>query len=394
MKAYLQPLVCVCLACAAALCGATNQPDRVLAAAQAARDEQVLRDATVKGALARARAQVAESALLQRYAITSNDVERIVSREAYTKVQRDRAFQDLWSRAKPDPADSATRFLFLPFPSGLKYAVEDVEQEPSGRYAISLISLEKRNWQTKDQAGAYPDHTLEAIENALLPGLVDLKQLRIITSPNAKGAEKYRKRQILESGKWVIPVMVKSGGYILVNSPIRIYVQNLENPQEAPVIYGPGKLVQEQPGSADSQDGENIVTIDVCLLRPITPDAETGQFLSDWYLDYRRGTEAADQQKKLTKDDWIGLYQRYMAVEGLMAAGSKAPAGRMPGWSQVWEVEVQGERHLLLTGSTLTPSREPRAMRVLMVRAFEEFNDEKGFQRTPLVLAQLPEPAP
>lgn len=371
------------------LTGQVTNPAAPAVAADVLQKEQAVRAAAVQAALTHARDQVRESDFLRRYAVSSGDVERIASIEKYTKVQRDRAFQDVWSRARPDPVDPNLRWFFLPFPAGLKYVVDEVEQEKSGRYVVSLFALEKTNWQAKEMEGAYPDKTLEEIENAILPGFVHLRYLRIVTAPNAKGAENVQKKQVVASGKWVIPVSLQPGGFFHVDNPIRIYVKDFEHLHEAPETFGPGKPMKDQPPSPPGVADERVVTIDATLLRPVAPDAETAHFLSDWYIDYRRSAEARDLQKKKTSEDWVALYLRYNSVEDRLAELGRTGDDGMPAWSHVWEIEVNGEKHLLLTGRVFPAGREEKKMRVRIAEVLEEFNDEKKFQRTPLVLADL-----
>jgi hypothetical protein len=182
-----------------------------LAKELAEQQKQAVVAEAVRTAMDQAEAQVRRSKLLSRYPITSNHVLRARS-HTYTEVQRDRALQELWNRARVNPRNDRFRGFFLPLPRGLPYIVEDVRQTKAGDYIISLKANEARDGKKED--GVVPEGTFEAVGSALglqaLSG--QLSYVRLVVPGHDRNVEDFQKKQVVTSEGWIIPVIITDTG--------------------------------------------------------------------------------------------------------------------------------------------------------------------------------------
>lgn len=173
------------------------EEDKRVREAQAQQEAQAVSEQAVKAALDRVTVQIAQSKLLTKYLITSNDIDRTRSPK-YTTVQRDSAFSELWDRALPTPAAKNIRALFAPIPNGLKYVIHDVTSNKKGNYVIRL-DMDK---------GELPSGMERKLAATL--GLSSLTRIILLVPGDDPEVANLSKKQSITSDAWFIPIILDS----------------------------------------------------------------------------------------------------------------------------------------------------------------------------------------
>lgn len=126
------------------------------------------------------------------------------------------------------------------------------------------------------------------------------------------------------------------------------------------------------------------VTMNLRVLRQILRQDPHVFRLGTWYFDYQRSCGAGHKSDQKTENADV-LYLNNLNMAGtLMVANSEVGLSNVP-CEYIWEVESDGQLHLLMTEDRLSPS-STGSTKVWVVKVLAEFADSKGFQRTPAIL--------
>lgn len=372
------------------------------------RDRQAAQDAAllqgrlsltqfVKDAAARTRAQASGSTLLKNYPLTNEEVRR-ASADEYTSIQKQAVLQKLLSRAKPSAFVNRPPALFLPFPSGLKYIVTDVENQSAGDFLVHLDLHETEN-SDSSAPGALPKGAGEELLEALYPDVpaITFGSVTLLVPRTDKSVAGLRKGQVVTSGEWIITVIIRPDGNIHGDEFIIRSELELEE-----LIAGSESMLQEPTGTVPEQDlvpqgvagtkaakhfEKNAeVVMNLRVLRQIIRKDPHAFRLGAWYFDYQSscgGHHKSDNKVENEPD----LYRNQLNMDGtLMVLESEAGESNVP-CDYIWEIESEGQLHLLMTKDRLSPSdSEMGPTKVRVVKSLVSFIDSKGFQRTPTVL--------
>ena len=104
------------------------------------------------------------------------------------------------------------RGLFMPLPSGIKYAVRDVEQEKNGNYTVTLSVADGQD--AGAAGGSLSKESCRAIDKALAPGFVNVGLVRLLVPESSGDVADLSKGQVVTSGDWIITVVISSDGRI------------------------------------------------------------------------------------------------------------------------------------------------------------------------------------
>lgn len=126
------------------------------------------------------------------------------------------------------------------------------------------------------------------------------------------------------------------------------------------------------------------VVMNLRVLRELIRQDPHAFMLGKWYFEYQISCGVNPRRDQKTEKETI-LYWSSLDMTGtLMVNKSEVGMSNVP-CDHIWEVESDGQLHLLMTEDRLSPS-EMGSTKVWVVRALAEFADSKGFQRTPAIL--------
>ena len=176
--------------------------------AEVAEDPEVAKKEWVTRSLEAAKAQTAASSILQKYTITAEDI-RTVRNPDLTGAQKEEALNALRKRGLTNPARGS--YFFLPFPAGLRYCVAGVQRNPYGGYFLKLTSTPPARNPPKE--ALTPRDALGETAKAICEPLGDfLSDPTVCVSDADAGTAALRKGEAIESGAWLIPVLVSPWG--------------------------------------------------------------------------------------------------------------------------------------------------------------------------------------
>ena len=147
-----------------------------------------------------AQKQIAKSSILSSHLLATNDFNSIMSQD-YTTAERNEAFNRAFERGFPSQKNPSNwRYLFLPIPAGLVYNVIDVDAGNRGTdWTLSLDDVKNcsRNEACRE---------ISIKLAGTVYGAYYLAYLHVYVPPWDEGAKHLKKKQLITSTAWIIPI--------------------------------------------------------------------------------------------------------------------------------------------------------------------------------------------
>ncbi len=175
---------------------------------QAAPDPETVSREWVAKAVAAAKRQAADTALLQKYAIDAEEI-RAVRNPELTAAQKEAALASLRDKGLKHPTRG--RYFFVPFPAGLRYCVADVKPNRYGGYFLKLTSTPPA--KNPPAEPLTPREALTKAAKTICEPLGDfLSDPTVCVAEADAGTGKLRKGEVVTSDAWLVPVALDDWG--------------------------------------------------------------------------------------------------------------------------------------------------------------------------------------